>query len=356
MKKLYTSDKYKLRQRRIYRLFKKRKSSRTKRKRQNTIREAERIVKKDILPKIIAPSDFRLLQNTEDCLSFFSDLRNKDNLTHIVGRPYVEMSLKHVTQIDYCTISFLNAIIDDFIFKRILLRTNFPRDEHCRQFLLDSGFTNKLYNEKGRPFPKNKNSELLFFEKGAQRLTKDDNLRISRAAANIMKHLTGNDGYCQSIRTMLLEICGNSIEWSGTENKQWLLGLKYEEDKVIMTVTDVGKGIVKTLYKKFGQNFSDFVTRKTNDNVLFGAFERKYGSSSQKINRNKGLPCIKSNFDNKNIVELKVFTNNVILHFDDKTKSRTIERGNAWMKGTLYRWVVNKDCIINRCDHENDYC
>lgn len=59
-----------------------------------------------------------------------------------------------------------------------------------------------------------------------------------------------------SVKTIILEICGNSIEWSGTDNKQWLLGVKYESDRVIFTVTDVGKGILETLYRKFGKKFT----------------------------------------------------------------------------------------------------
>ena len=137
-----------------------------------------------------------------------------------------------------------------------------------------------------------------------------------------MQHLTGEISQCKSIKTIILEICGNSIEWGGTANKQWLLGVKYETGKVIFTVTDVGKGILETLHRKFSLQLADKFTNKSNDEVLIGAFDQKYGSSSQEVNRNKGLPAVKFNFEQGIIGNLKVLTNNVILHFNDKLKDQ----------------------------------
>lgn len=306
----------------------------------------------EINSPILAPVDFRVLENTEASINFFAKLRNESNMSTVNGVHFVEMSLKEVEKIDYSTISILSAISDDLRYKRVLLRGNFPENEESKQFLIDSGFLDKMFDENGKRFPKSNKSEMLFFDKGTHRFTKDDNIRISNAVKSIMKHLTGEDGYCQSIRTILLEICGNAIEWSKSEQNQWLLGIKYEEERVIVTVTDVGKGIINTLYRKYGQKFSDFVSLKSNSKILMGAFEKKYGSKSQKINRNKGLPSIRHNFIDGHIEELKVITNNVILHFDNENLSRTFDNGNSWFKGTFYRWVVTKDSILKKTKYE----
>ncbi len=296
---------------------------------------------------IVAPIDLRLLSNTEECLSFFEKLRKTTSVKSKRGATFVEVSLTDTTQIDYSTISVLTAISDHLKFKGVSLRGDFPNDHSCKKLLIDSGFLNTMQDENGRPFGKSPKSEMLFFEKGTGRFTKKDNLNISNAVNHIVKHLTGAEGFCQSIRTILLEICGNSIEWSGTRNRQWLLGVRYHEDHVIVTVTDVGQGILKTLNRKWKATIADFLSRSS-DEILLRAFQQKYGSSSRMVNRNKGLPFIRSTFDQGRIKELKVITNDVVLHFDDSNRSRTFGLAGPTFKGTFYRWIVTKECLQPR--------
>ncbi len=70
---------------------------------------------------------------------------------------------------------------------------------------------------------------------------------------------------------------------------------------------------------------------------------KKYGSKSQKTNRNKGLPSIKNGFDIGLITKLKVLTNNVILHYGENNDSEIIKEKP--FKGTLYRWELTKETI-----------
>lgn len=291
----------------------------------------------------IAPSDLRLVENTTGCLTFFRDLRSDDYLSRKGNFRYVIMSLKDVTQIDYGTISCLTAINDEFNYKKIFLKTILPANESCRQFMIDSGYLNNLFDEAGKPFPKSPKSEMVFFEKGCGVLSENDNRKISLIIKEVVQHLTGVGEYSLPVKTVILEICGNSIEWSGTASQQWLLGVKYEPDKVIFTVTDVGKGILDTLYRRFTKKFFD--TFRSADTILTGAFEQKYGSTTQESNRNKGLPAVKANFESGKISNLKVLTNNVILHFDNQALSMTFDRGTARFKGTFYQWEMNKDCL-----------
>jgi hypothetical protein len=200
-----------------------------------------------------------------------------------------------------------------------------------------------MIDENNNPFPKAPQSELIFFEKGCGILSYNDSVKISTLIKNVVKYLTGVDERCTHVKTILLEICGNSIEWSGTDNKQWLLGVKYEQDMVIFTVTDVGKGILKTLYRQFTKRFFD--TFKASVDILKGAFEQKYGSTTKEINRNRGLPSIKNAFDNQLILNLKVLTNDVILHFNNNFNSKTFSKGTPWFKGTFYQWEMDKESI-----------
>jgi len=352
MKKLYTLPEYKRWHKRRQHLDRnppKKKKTITKVNR--TIRgygNSKRRLRKNNTAPILAPNDFRVIENTEKCLLFFRQLRSEDYITHAKNAKFIIISLRYVEYIDYGTISILTAISDDLKYKGITLKGDFPDNPECKKIIIDSGFLNHMYDDKtGKAFPKAEKSDLIFFEKGCGVLSDTDNRKISLMVKNVVNHLTGESKYCLPVKTIILEICGNSIEWGGTDNKQWLLGVKYEEGGVIFTVSDVGKGILDTLHKKYRQKLKDIFTLKSNDEILKGAFNQKYGSSTQEVNRNKGLPSVRVNFEQGTIKELKVLTNNVILHFDNDTLSRAFEIGSPRFKGTFYQWVITEECINN---------
>ena len=294
---------------------------------------------------ILAPGDFRLLENTESCLSFFRSIRNELNYNSKNNVPIVTVSLDGVTQVDYAAISVFEAISDDLKAKKIMLQGNLPFDTKCKQFMLDCSFLEHMVPIGKNKFPKVQKSEFVFFEKGTGVLSDNDNRRISGLVKKVVNHLTGEEKHCQPVKTIILEICGNSIEWGGTESKQWLLGVKYDIDSVLFTVTDVGRGILDTLHRKVKNKLLDKFLNRQDHEILIGAFNQKYGSNTQEVNRNKGLPAVKSNFEEGTIQDLKVLTNNVILHFDNQNSSKTFNSGSSRFKGTFYQWKMTNECI-----------
>ena len=342
MKKLYTQKKFKK--------YNKRKSKKGFKKRNRTIQFKYTSYKDAILKikeKVLAPIDFRFINNIEQCLLFVRNIRSKDYLTNVKGNKSVEMNLENVKLIDYATISVLTAISDDLKYKNINFRGNFPSDPRCKNFMIESGFLNHMFDSNGNKISVKSKSDLIFFEKGTGKLLEKDNKKISEMVKNAMLHLTGESKHCLPIKTLILEICGNSIEWGNTTKKQWLFGLKYDSNKVIFTVTDVGLGILKTLYRKFGQKIEDVFTNKSNLEILIGAFEKKYNSSTKEENRNKGLPSIRINYEKSNIKNLIIVTNDVILQYDDLNKSKTFKKGSPRFRGTFYQWEMDSDCINN---------
>lgn len=293
---------------------------------------------------VVAPQDISLLSKTNDCLSFFNKLRKTKNISKAGRACFVQMDIANVQTFDYSSICVLIAIIRDLKSKGIILRSNYPSDPDCKELIIESGILTFMYDDQGNKFKKSEKSDLLFIEKGSKILTKKDNKRISDTVKNVVEHLTGENKHLPKLRTILLEICGNSIEWGGTINKQWLFGVKYDDDKAIFTITDVGLGILKTLNKKFKHKLKDTFTLKIDDEILMGAFKKKYGSSSRKINRNKGLPSIKNAYDIGIIENLKVLTNNVVLKYNEKITSDVLLENQ--FKGTLYRWEVTKNTIL----------
>ncbi len=262
------------------------------------------------------------------------------------------MTLRDIIKIDYAAISALTSISDDLKSKEIVINGDFPLSIDCRQFLIESGFLNKMVDENNKKFPANHKSDFIVFEKGEGILSKKDRKAISSLMKDVVRHLLGDttDLNLKPVISAILEICGNSIEHA---EKDWLLGIKYGEDKVTFTVNDVGKGILETLHFKFSKHFWEYMGIKSSLDMLSGAFEKKYGSSTEEINRNKGLPSIKANFDNGIIKNLIVLTNNVILHFANKEGSRVLNKGRARFKGTFYQWQITKSSIINAITVKN---
>ncbi|WP_264552783.1 hypothetical protein [Flavobacterium sp. N2038] len=303
-----------------------------------------------------APKDFRLIDNTESCLAFFREIRGKDSIIYSARNvKQVKISLKDVESIDYAAISALTAITDDLNSRGIDVQGDFPDNEKCRNYIIESGFLTNMVDLNNKKFPDYGKSKLIFFEKGSGKLSKTESKKISELIKDVVEHLTGTRKNIKPIKTVLLEICANSIEHANTIDKQWLLGVKFTDDKVYFTVTDVGKGILDTLYISNKALITNLLRFNSKLDVLKGAFLQKYGSSTQEENRNKGLPSVRVNFEQGILKNLIVLTNNVILHFGDLSKSATFRVGSSRFKGTLYQWEMNKECVINsiNCDEQN---
>jgi hypothetical protein len=252
--------------------------------------------------------------------------------------------LSNVQKIDFGIINILTAISDDFLYKNIILKVNLPTDLKCKNYITESGFLNRMYDSNGNKINAKTKSDMIFFEKGTGKLSERDNKKISEMVRNAVLHLTGESKHCLPIKTLILEICGNSIEWGNTSKKQWLFGLKYDENRVIFTVTDVGLGILKTLHRKFGQIMNDIFSSRSSLEILIGAFQKKYNSSTLEENRNKGLPSIRINHEIGNIKNLTIITNDVILHYDNEQFSRTLTNKSEF-RGTFYKWEMDLDCM-----------
>lgn len=346
MKKIYTTPEYKKKHKsKLDSLNKKNKVS--NKPSENNFKNHQKKVKihNELTISIPSPSDFRLIDNTNKCLEFFREIREGNNIFLNKHRKFIKISLKNVTQIDYSAICVLKAIVGDLKYDNIFTQCEFPDDPRCKKDIFDSDFLNDFYEKGTQKFKKAEKSDFIFFEKGCGKLSDLENRKIGALVKNVIAHLTGEEKHFNPVKTILLEICGNSIEHAYAKNKHWLLGVKYEEKKVVFAVSDVGKGILETLHRKFTRKTEDFFKNKSNLEILKGAFDQRYGSSTLEINRNKGLPAVKEKAKNNDIIHLIVLTNNVILHFDNDDLSQTFDNGSARFKGTLYQWEMTKECI-----------
>lgn len=294
-------------------------------------------------PPIIAEGNLKLLDKPEKCTVFFEKMKSKKFINRIQRISFIRLDLSLLKEVDFSAVCIMSTIIHDNKTKGIYTQCILPENEDCKKVIIDSGLINNMRNKQGEKFEAVSTSDQLLLKKGSEKLETEDRIfleKIAYKAFKIVKY--DKEDLPDLLHTILLEICGNSIEWSGTKSKQWLIGAKYEEDRVIFTLSDVGLGVIKTLRKNDFQLIRDKVI--SNISVLQGAFEGKYSSKSGDSNRNQGLPTINNAYQNGLLQNLKVLTNNVILHFDDSNKSRTLLSKNEY-KGTFYRWIINNDSL-----------
>ena len=287
--------------------------------------------------KIQLPYDFRLLGNTEVVLKTISDFESTTRrISNIRHKFYLNLST--VQCFDVAALDMLLAVINSI--KDIPVLGNYPRNRTCRDFFIESGFLDHMNSIQGKK-PEKKNKNNMMIERG---FDKTSNKRIGEEVRHAVKHLTGEDNSYRPVFSIIQEMCANSIEHANKKvyDKNWLVGIFYEKEKVIFTVIDIGQGILSTLKKKAGQKLRDAIIAKGDVGTLIGAFDKKYQSSTFDENRNKGLPRIKNTNKSNYIDSLKVITNNVLLDFSDGNNNTLLKNR---FRGTFYYWELTKNTI-----------
>lgn len=335
--------------------FAKRKSHFNERKRMRLISKAKgltythrpgRAYKKCIRKKeykILIPQNFQLFENQSEVITFLSYLLDF-RLDYRVKT--INLELQDIKYIDSGAICMLLCVVNHLALYQVRVQGDVPLDEKCKKVFIESGFLNYMKNEDGLPY--NIDSSNLIVKAGKNTT---GNKNISMAIKKSMEFLLSVSRRYQPAYTVAMEICSNSVEHAYISHaKNWLLSVHQNDDKTVtFTMTDTGQGILKTLKKKFKREIEKAIHNKNDCDILFSAFQRKYGSSTEEINRNRGLPCILDKFNNGFIRKLKVITNNVYLDFEDQTNNKIL---NKPFPGVLFSWVVNRECI-NKFDNLN---
>lgn len=288
-----------------------------------------------------APDDFRFLVNTKECALFFKRIRKAGTS----GIKRYRINMENVQHIDFASTMMLSAIGEELLDNGCGLSGNSPKRLECERYLRESGFFNKMFDQNGRRFANATESEFITVERGQYKLTQQHYKAFRELVRHIKLHLLGQTTNTRMHNTIIKEICANSVEWSEADKSQWTLGAKFESDKVIIVALDLGKGILEKLYIDYWEHIKNFVSFKNDADILFGAFEQKYGSTALESNRNRGLPCVKAAMDDGFIRELKVVTNNSIIDFlNGENKMFAKHRGT--FNGTLYSWRIDTNCKL----------
>lgn len=312
-------------------------------------RKGDRKILKKTPKKILeAPIDMCLLgAGIKDVLTFFREIKCRDNwLETRTGKSRVEASLKKVEKIDYASISILTTIAENFKKEKIGLTFTNSENREVRKKLFLSGMFNHFYNEFGRKSIVSVRGGLINLRDGSGILKVSEIQMVMDSLKNMLFKI----GFSQeesmpllkSMRSVIMEICGNAVEWGyNKKEKKWILGIYKENDsELIVTFTDIGDGILKTLNRKTHDVILDMLKFNNSVDILKNAFEKKYGSSTKEPNRNRGLPMIKQKITQIKGSELLVLTNDALLNFSNLGLSKNLKDFQAHFHGTFYQWRI----------------
>lgn len=276
-----------------------------------------------------APSDFRItninrlikfLQETEDFCK-----KNKVNI--------LKVNLDNVVLIDMYAISLMLSVLNKLSCRNIKYWGTYPKNQKCKQYIIDSGFLDVVKTNIKKPENCKKGNQIYMVGKDCV-----DSNRIGTSVRDSMKHIVGSQEVYPPVYDNICEISANSVEHANryTEEKNWLVSISIEGDKLHYILTDTGLGILATLRKRASEKFKDYFSKNDSD-VLKGVFLKSYQSMTGEINRHKGLPIIYESFEEGFISDLQVLTNKVLYDFETK-KSIALDKG---FKGVLYSWTVS---------------
>lgn len=303
------------------------------------VRAYKTCARRKIISKVI-PSNFKALSNQQEVFTFISELLDIHTNRKI---KHIYLNMKDVVGLDSAAVCLLLSVVSELNYHGIKISGNFPDNYDCAKYLVDSGFLNHMKDSQGRNF--NIDSPNFIVETGKD---KTRNKVIGLSIRKAIGHLLGTfPQRYQPAYTVAMEICSNSVEHAYNDKPNlvhWKLGIHKKEDSISFTMSDTGTGILNTLHRKFWKEIKDEITFRNNSDILYRAFLRKYGSTTQLVNRNRGLPCILDKFQNKLIKNLKIITNNVYLDFNNINDRKEV---NYSFPGVLFYWEVDKECIEN---------
>lgn len=304
--------------------------------RDNTVKP-ERIRRKQGAYRITFPENFSIENGLEDAIFYTNKVRDFKARTF----SHLYLDLSKIKKIDIVCIVMLLTSSNQVASRRIPVFGNQPADPICNDIFNKSGFLSHMSKISGGKFTSSDEHSLIV-KIGTDKANPD---LIGKTNFKAVKILTGKEFHYKKINSMVGEMAGNTMEFAYSIKKHYLYCYNYcGGDEITFVFSDVGHGIINTLNKSVGHIIRDSVTFKDKLAVLGGAFDKKYGSKTEEVNRNQGLPFIKSLSTEGFVKDLIVISNDVYLDFEHSDRSKVLSNKYS---GTVYAWKVNKTILEN---------
>ena len=262
--------------------------------------------KKRKLQSLTAPSNFSIVDNTEEMLDFFSEYYR-----------YVQEDKKvffNMSQVTAMTEDAILYMLSQFSAARILrghdyVSGNVPSDPTCAKLLMESGFYDHVaYSGARRPA----NGEIF-------KIT-TKNLVYGEIAKEVVdftrNHIKSpNISSFRSIYPTLIECMANTrnhayIDLTAPVSRWWLIAMSNAKaTSVHFTFLDNGRGIPRTIKKNILEKFSGIWGGTSDSELIASALKGEFRTKTSLKWRGKGLPRILSYVENRQISNLKVISN-----------------------------------------------
>lgn len=283
----------------------------------------------------IAPQDFSI-NNIVEIVTYIQDT---DKYCRQNKYEYLKVNLDDVVQIDAFGIALIISMLNKLSFRCINYWGTYPQNDEAKQVIIDSGFLGVVKTNLRKPTARRNGNQLFMIGKDSV-----DSRRIGEAVKKAMANILGKDTIYPPVYNNMLEISANSVEHANDKRreKNWLVSISVENGKLHFILADTGLGILANLRKKKYEIVRDLLM-KTDADVLYDVFNKKYQSITGEINRHKGLPFIYDSFKDGLISDLKVLTNKVMFDFETHKSENLL----AGFNGVLYSWTVSTENYNN---------
>lgn len=283
------------------------------------------------------PICFDLLQNTEECISFFNELN--DSLIHST---VVKVNMRAILQIDISAIIFYISMLKNLRHRKLTYSLSglLPTDENVLTYLRKTGFL-KYFKSSVKSI--NSSDENIMIKEG--------NIVLGAIAGQvcsfIQEKLNKSQQDTKLLYKMIIELMDNTKSHAYKNSQyvnNWYLYAEIQNNGnnnfVRVCFFDNGAGIPTTVNKTKREKFEYWISNSIGldinaaTSILEAAFNGAFKTETLQQNRGKGLPLIKSLVEMEEIKNLKVISNRAYYSLDKK------EDINDSLQGTLYYWEV----------------
>ncbi|MEX2345697.1 MAG: hypothetical protein WD604_08800 [Balneolaceae bacterium] len=360
MKKLYTTEKHKKRNKRHSRRSLKRKLALKEHRRLKNISElglskSKREHKRKFedpyrdYVKVHAPNILSFIDNSNEVVVFIDKLKQQYDLKNKVF-----VVLKDVEKITYDAIVVLLSIMVRFKSNKIAFNGDFPENPDARKILDESKFLKYLFQQFSESDRYNLGQKSSIHTHAWKDVDSELGSELIKQAS---KTVWGEERRCQGVQRTLIELMlntNNHADDSKKGEKHWWLSVHHDSKnkKVSFAFIDFGVGVFTSLNnKRSNSKFYGVLDRlqekvKYGDNaellrlILDGTLHK---TATRKPYHGKGLPGINMALNRNQISNLNIVTNNV--HANAETNTfKTISKS---FSGTFVYWELienNMNC------------
>ena len=273
------------------------------------------------------PVDSRLIENLEEVLGALDKVRHS-----LDSREKIYVDLSGVEDISMSTILYLINLFDRAKSRGNLdVKGNLPASKKARDLLEQSGFYQYVKTGPGTTLQSKINQEVFPIRDGS---SGDNKLPVDFHKFASAQSVNSDDKrkLAFAVYNPLLEAMQNAADhaYKGSSiEDRWWAGAVCSKGVLEICVLDNGRSIPATIRRRVQ------IFKKPDHDVITGAFDGKYASSTKEPNRGNGLASMKEAYEKKYISELQCISRHGMVDLD---------REKLYLPrkfyGTLLRWKV----------------